>query len=377
MNASLHSSDFFIRGVQFQTVGQSDAQLIQEQFSRYLNQLGLTLNLNIIQDVKGISFSMKSDDLNRLAPAWDTTQLSKNLNLNSDSSEVGLEKEIVIAMLLGTISSVFPNFDEFLSAVRMRKYVVIAGRKTALNFDTGAIERPEDFWHYDEDAGFLLNSQVHLIDALVKATQPEEDTKAFSFSCYRATEYVILLSILLELREVNPDLLNEIEVRSRRRAIRSGEFHEVFLREYGSIDDPYPMKYYIPGDRVWFRNPDSNSSDVSGYEGSWVIYLGNNLFTNFWQRNKPFTLESKCIEVYHWKDGLVKDAQGEFMINEAIVRQKVEESMNNPSQYQTILARMMRYRDAKGVYEEGGCIDTSRESPRWVRPGTTDMLIPA
>jgi hypothetical protein len=41
-----------------------------------------------------------------------------------------------------------------------------------------------------------------------------------------------------------------------------------------------------------------------------------------------------------------------------------------------VLARMVRLRDPKGVYEEGGCIDTTREYPRCVRPGTADIVLP-
>ena len=50
-----------------------------------------------------------------------------------------------------------------------------------------------------------------IIDGLVKATQPSNPKDAYSFSCYRATEYVILLSIAQELKNVNPVLLNQLE----------------------------------------------------------------------------------------------------------------------------------------------------------------------
>jgi len=36
---------------------------------------------------------------------------------------------------------------------------------------------------------------------------------------------------------------------------------------------------------------------------------------------------------------------------------------------------MMRLRDPKGVYARGGCIDASREHPRFVRPGTSDIRL--
>ncbi|OIP14174.1 MAG: hypothetical protein AUK50_12085 [Comamonadaceae bacterium CG2_30_57_122] len=58
------------------------------------------------------------------------------------------------------------------------------------------------------------------------------------------------------------------------RPIRSAEFHKVFLREQGSMESPLPPRYYVPGDRTWFLNPDDASAEASGFEGSWVMYLG-------------------------------------------------------------------------------------------------------
>jgi hypothetical protein len=37
----------------------------------------------------------------------------------------------------------------------------------------------------------------------------------------------------------------------------------------------------------------------------------------------------------------------------------------------------LRLREAQGVYRDGGCIDTSREHPRWVCASTADLRLPA
>ena len=342
------------------------------------HQLHDCVNIDEFLDQAGacVAFRLRDEYKDLWAPNWDTTLLNERLGIDSRRNEDALDKEIVIAMLLASIPFVFPTYEELAAALRIRHHIVRAGYLAELNFDTNAAERPEDCWHYDEDAGFLLNEDVSIIKALTKATQPDATHPAYSFSCYRATEYVILLGIAQELERSNPILLKALEKRSEKRAIRSGEFHEVFLKEYGSIDEPFPMKYYVPGDRVWFRNPDDRSSDISGYEGSWVIYLGHNLFTNFWKRNSPFMLETKCVEVFHWKDGAYIGDDGELHMDESIVELEVAKSLADPMQYAQIINRMMRYRDPKGVYAEGGCIDTSRESPRWVCPLTSDLRIP-
>ncbi|MFZ5510759.1 MAG: hypothetical protein ACOZCP_11970, partial [Pseudomonadota bacterium] len=63
-------------------------------------------------------------------------------------------------------------------------------------------------------------------------------------------------------------------------------------------------------------------------------------------------------------------------IDEAVVEERVRQSLNDPQEVARILGIMLRLREPKGVYVDGGCIDTSREYPRWVRPGTSDMVLP-
>jgi hypothetical protein len=41
------------------------------------------------------------------------------------------------------------------------------------------------------------------------------------------------------------------------------------LREHGTVESPLPARWFVPGDRVWFRNPDERSADAEGFEGSW------------------------------------------------------------------------------------------------------------
>ncbi len=311
------------------------------------------------------------------APGLDTLGLAERLQLDTVNSTDDLEREILLAMLLSPVAFEFPSHEELASAVRVRRNIVLAARKTALEFHTTEVNRPEDCWTYSEDDGFTVRPGCALIPALQKATQPEASGKLYSFSCYRATEYVILLAIAQELEACNPPLLAALQQRWEKSAIMSGRFHDVFLREYGSMEQPLPPKYYVPGDRLWFRNPDEHSSDVSGYEGSWVFYIGNGLFTNFWKREQPYTLTAKCLELFHWRHATYTDEAGELRINESIVEAGVKATSADPAETARILELMLRMREPKGVYQSGGCIDTSREYPRWMRPGTADMVLPS
>ncbi len=333
------------------------------------------ISIEVIDGNRFTRFTLRKELANELAPDRDTTQLCQKLNLDTLNNADDLEREILLAMMLSPVPFKFPSHAELASAVRIRKNVVQAARKTTLDFQTSEAERPAEYWKYDEDRGFTLVPGKSLITALKLATQPDESGKLYSFSCYRATEYVILLGVAQELESCNLELYNKLQQQWETKAIMSGKFHDVFLHEYGSMEVPLPPKYYVPGDRLWFRNPDEHSSDASGYEGSWVFYLGCGLFSNFWKPNSPYTLTSKCLEIYHWRHATFRDQTGELRINEQIVEERVRSSMQDQTEVANILKQMLRLREPKGVYINGGCIDTSREYPRCVCPGTADMPI--
>jgi hypothetical protein len=312
----------------------------------------------------------------RMSDAWMQLHVPASDTLSLHLHAKDLKQEILWAMLVSPHRFEFNDLEALSSAVRVRENIVLDARKTALAFKTNAAERPSEFWRYEEEAGFILQPHTPLIEALISATQPEATGKLYDFSCYRASEYVILLGLAQEARQHNPSLLAQLQQVNEKHAIRSGLFHEVFLHEYGSLEAPLPAGFYVPGDRVWFRNPDARSSDVTGYEGSWVIYVGSGLFSNFWKRDQPFTLQSKCIEIYHWRDGVQVNVAGDLWMDETIVDACVLETMQDPDKVQHVLRQMMRIRDPKDVYAEGGCLDATRESPKQIFPTATELVLP-
>lgn len=365
-------------GIRIECATALDIAAASRQFQAHLAAIGIdqhALAVHAENSQHTASFSMSSEWVQSFAADSDTLQLSQRLKLDTNDNHADLEQEILLAMLLSPVPFQFPNYHELASALRIRKNIVVNARRTTLAFSTEAAERPTEFWTYDEDAGFTILPGQSLITALQKATQPDKSGKLYSFSCYRATEYVILLGIAQELESCNPGLFQKLQQQWETKAIMSGKFHDVFMREYGSLDDPLPPTYYVPGDRLWFRNPDEHSSDVTGYEGSWVFYLGGGLFTNFWKPNSAYTLTSKCVEIYHWRNATFRDQAGELQIDESIVEERVRNSMQDQAEVENILKQMLRLREPQGVYIDGGCIDTSREYPRCVCPGTSDMAL--
>jgi hypothetical protein len=349
-----------------------------ESFIHRLVTLGIYpfVEVNSECNGQGVRFRLNPELHDALPDDYNTLQLCEIFGLQTLTVKSDLEKEILLAMLMAPVTFEYPSFKELVASIRVRQYIVEAARNTALSFHTTKIERPADYWTYSEDSGFTLLPGKSLIEALRMATQPAVSGQLYAFACYRATEYVVLLGIAQELATSNPALFQQLRRHWESRAIMSQQFHDVFLREYGSLNEPLPPKYYVPGDRLWFKNPDERSSDVTGYEGSWVFYLGGGIFNNFWKCDKPYTLTEKCLEIYHWRSGIYTDIDGHLQMDEDVVDANVRSSMNNPAEVESILDRMMRLRDPMNVYAEGGCIDASREYPRWVCPDASDLVLP-
>jgi hypothetical protein len=256
----------------------------------------------------------------------------------------------------------FGSEQELKSNLRMRCTVVQVASRTELNFDTSSITRPQAYWIYTKENGFLLRQGVSLADGLERALCPDVSGFTYAFSCQRASEYLILYAVVCELQKVNKTGLNDVEQQWRKRALTGDDFLFRFLGERGTRENPMPMRYYIPGDRIWFKNPDDHSSDLEGFEGSWVIYLGGGRFCNLWDRHRPYTLEEKCLEIYYWSQCVEVSPAGILWMNEAVVKEQVEKALHEQDLSGPILKKMMVYRDPTGVYAEGGCIDLSRDS---------------
>ncbi len=340
-----------------------------------LHALGLGPHVELTTACGAVHARLRPERAAAWAPGHDTTDLAARLREALNGNGEPLERETLAALLVAPGPIVFPSAEEMDSAIRIRLDTATAARATALAFDCDE-RRPDDCWVRDDEGRFRLRPGASLIDALRKATQPGHGNPPYAFGCYRATEYVLLLAIALEAARCNPRLKDRLRKRFERRPIQSREFHEALLREHGTNEAPLPARWFVPGDRVWFRNPDARSSDTEGYEGSWVIYKGGGLFSNFWERGRPFTLTRKCIEIWHWRHAVVvDDASGRLRIDEEEVGRRVAVTLADVRATATVLERMQRWRDLRGVYADGGCMDRTRECARWVRPATCDVAL--
>lgn len=322
----------------------------------------------------GVRLRLTPQAFARWTPAYNTLMLADQLEQHfGKPAEELLELETLLAMLASPKCFVYPSLPEWESSTKIRTNIARAAGKTFLAFDAYGAERPEEYWTYDEERGFIVNSGKSLIEALRLATQPGQHGTVYSFSCYRATEYVVALGVAEEALRVHPSLYRKLEAQAQRRAIRSREFHDVFMIEYGSRQQPLPESYYVPGDRVWFKNPDPASAEALGFEGSWLFYMGRGVFSDFWKRDKCFTLDRKCLEIYHWRHGAYQDPEGIWRMDEKLVQDRMRETEQDPAEHARILEAMRKIQDGPGIYADGGCIDATREYTRFVRPESSNI----
>lgn len=370
-------------GIQLTAMQANEAERLTSELKSLLEDWALasavqTLVVPIHGTQVALICNLRPEFRQHCMPGHDTLGLENRLGHSQHTDKTWtLEREIWVALLGSPHRFQFATLASLTSHIRVRRNMALAAQKTTLAFKTEAAERPQAYWQDGgDDAGFILQPGRCLVDALTAATQPDMTGKLYDFSCYRATEYVILLGIAQELKTEHPELLAQLQSLNQVHAVRSAQFHEVYLIEYGSMDAPMPPRFYVPGDRLWFRNPDERSSDVTGYEGSWVMYMGGGLFSNFWKRDTPYTLESKAIEIFHWKDGVYTDAQGDLQMDESVVEAHVRQTQANRQATANVLERMLRMRDPKGVYAQGGCIDTTREYPKSVSRDHCELVLP-
>lgn len=367
-----------IRGVQIAGPTSRAIDWATSRFVTQLEQLGLA---QWVETVAGppasnlVGFQLKDEIATELAPDGDTTSLCEKLNLETGSNPTDLEREILLCMLVCPIPLQFPSYDELAAAVRIRRNVVIAARKTSLTFATDEAERPAEFWTWDDDRGFVVNPGKSLITALERATQPDPAGRRYTFSCRRAGEYVVLLAIATEVRDGHQALFNDLQLQAETRAVKGREFESIFQHQVGTRQNPLPLRFFIPGDRTWFRNPEPISAEITGYEGSWTFYLGNGIFADFWRPRMAYSLTTKCLSIYHWRNSTYRDAEGQLQIDERQVETHVEQTLQDADATRDILQQMIQLQEPLDVIG-GGCIEAHREHVRLVCPGTADLHLP-
>lgn len=151
----------------------------------------------------------------------------------------------------------------------------------------------------------------------------------YSIGCYTATKLVVAHGMLDYYRRVKPDPLRARHL--EKALLADGEplvdiepaIMWSFERDFDPLGKQHPGKLltldanvapgnFVPGDWGYLLNTDSATDRKTGYEGSNAIYLGRNMFDDYYNDHKhAYTYEQKLNEVYQWRNGVfnrIRDA---------------------------------------------------------------------
>jgi hypothetical protein len=318
-------------------------------------------------------------------PNYNTFGILKNLNkMNLPITDDLLDIEIILSLLGSSIHFVYDSLDDLLSEISIRRNISYYASKTYVSLNTNddiIIKRPEEYFK-NNDTDIILLEDASLIDGIIYSLLPELSNNLYEFSCKRVCEYIVLVSILLELKKHNKNnIIKKIEDIYRKKPIKSVSFNDTFMTEYGSNTLPVPKLFYIPGDKLWFKNMDDKSSDIAAFEGKWAIYLGNGLFADFWKTSgditNQFTFEDILIEIYNWRFCVKLDDNNEPYIDEVEVYKRIKYCKENEKEKNRIISIMNNYYDNideikvnKNYYKQNfieGSIDKTREKPKNIK----------
>ncbi|WP_336492986.1 hypothetical protein, partial [Methylobacterium nigriterrae] len=87
-------------------------------------------------------YRLTQDALRAWMPEGDTSGIVRALGLDPGHDPDDLETEILATLLASPVRFDYPSMAEFRSAVRVRRRVVQAARRTVVDFDTEEAERP-------------------------------------------------------------------------------------------------------------------------------------------------------------------------------------------------------------------------------------------
>jgi len=138
-----------VGGIRIESSDSRQANIARQDLDRFLSESGLhdaATGAGLTGASPGAHAWLRTAVADVIAPGYDTTGIAQRLGLRTDVDDGDLDREILLAMLASPIAFTFPDVAELKSAVRIRRYIVQAARKTALAFDTEHAERPEGVW---------------------------------------------------------------------------------------------------------------------------------------------------------------------------------------------------------------------------------------
>lgn len=224
--------------------------------------------------------------------------------------EVITKKEIILALMhsgkLNKFSNEFCNVTTFKDAVGIRQNTVAWGMDLDFSWLNGEeFEWRDEFWKGENSQE--LKDENLLVESIYDVFYRQ---RKYSIGCLAAARLLMLQGVLDYYKRVSPneEMLSYIINKVKSGGFKLYEIDPDKNKDKGKllvIEEKISSKNMIPGDWMYFKNPDKKSRDKFGYEGSNVIYLGNNKFVDFYNSNNhSYSIEEKFHSVYQWRNGV-------------------------------------------------------------------------
>jgi hypothetical protein len=341
----------------------SQVKAIEHDMAAYLTSLGIAPEL-VIKKTDLASGTLVYT-LNTPKDDTDTLHLQDRPELQIREAVVNLpakdgetrkvqtvsEKEILLAILQHGRLTEFSGEGCRVSALQenigIRQNTVAWAEELTWHWpDGGPAEWNEKYWKRGTpQPGYPLHEAIN--DAFVNQDK-------YAIGCYTATKLVIVQGVLDYYRRISKDPVKLKQMEDRLYADgeplvdiepgRMWDFEEDFdlekLKRAGKlvkIQYRVAAKNFIPGDWAYFLNPDPVSSQKTGYEGSSTIYLGRNLFVDYFNdHDYSYTFEEKLDELYQWRNGVFSRSRDHAKIK-PLTRPELENLARTPAEGGVVL----------------------------------------
>jgi Protein-glutamine gamma-glutamyltransferase len=344
-------------GIQFNCTGEQRAE-IAKGVDAYFAKTGISRDWILVEDdgQKTLSYRLKTNSLyGTLYLKWnpnygieddvvDRPVVTRSGAVSTQPVSTVSKKEIALALMhegrLTRFSGAFCTAQALIDQVGIRQNVVMWSQKLDWDWpDGGSAHWNKRYW----DRGTPKRS-TQLKESLMDMFQQQSK---YAIGCHTATKVVYAHAILDYYSRVKGDARAAREVEQA--LLSDGDplvdldpelsFEDEFVPgrdpDQGKvleISGPTGPGNFVPGDWAYMRNTDPVTHEKTGYEGSNTIYLGGNLFDDYYNDNgNHYSYNEKLTEVHNWRLGVFSQKR-DFAKKHRLTEEEVEQLGLSPKE---------------------------------------------
>lgn len=295
-------------GIQFEPKSLEEGREAAKKLNELIESYGWSAHVE--QSIRGggvtITFQLDSEhtstlklkDDERLGIKDEEFELIHSHTERKFKTNIVSKKEIVAALLTKGRTHKYASFEKLMEQVGIRQNIAKWNQSAYWKYPDGDPVFDKEHWTPDFD----LQPGANLCKAVESLWLGEKSTE---IGCRNALSAQVLQGHLdfYKNLEKKPDAVKEMELAAGSNPIGAAD------DKFCKTEENVPADNWVPGDWGYVRNPDQKSRQVSGQEGSNIMYIGGGKFGAYYRGNKNLSLEG-CIErVYKWRGRSPRDGE--------------------------------------------------------------------